>query len=225
MRLTSVTFDAPSKLSRIEQEAFSFSGLAAISIPASVQIISDLCFLSCESLHFVDFDSNSKLDRIEGNAFLDIPMANLSLPGSVNFISGFAFIGTNLQSISFSPVSSKFCVLENFLEHIDKSTLIRYFGSDTELQINSRVKIVGDACFSSWTFLQSVTFAPGSQLSQIDRYAFSASGLIFINIPASVEVIGESSFSCCLSLLSVTFDSINYYKELSVMHFLIPLWK
>jgi hypothetical protein len=46
---------------------------------------------------------------------------------------------------------------------------------------------------------------PDSVLSRIDKQAFYASGLISIDIPASVKVIAQHCFSVSTSLSSVTF--------------------
>jgi hypothetical protein len=52
-----------------------------------------------------------------------------------------------------------------------------------------------------------VRFESESRLSRIEKKAFSGSHLIEIVIPASVEFLGESCFSFCGSLSSVTFES------------------
>jgi hypothetical protein len=58
----------------------------------------------------------------------------------------------------------------------------------------------------------SITFESGSQLSQLAKWAFSWSGLTSIHLPASVTVIGESCFSYCGSLASITFDSASKFR-------------
>jgi hypothetical protein len=55
-------------------------------------------------------------------------------------------------------------------------------------------------CVCSW-----VAFEGGCELSRLEPYAFSGSGLTAIQIPASVGVIGADCFSRCRSLGSVTF--------------------
>jgi hypothetical protein len=56
-------------LSRIEEQAFAFTGLVDIVIPASVSVLGLGCFLQCSSLSTVSFESNSNLSRIEDRAF------------------------------------------------------------------------------------------------------------------------------------------------------------
>jgi hypothetical protein len=44
-------------------------------------------------------------------------------------------------------------------------------------------------------------------LSRIEKEAFRETGLVEIILPSSVEFLGESCFSLCRSLSSVTFES------------------
>jgi hypothetical protein len=68
--LQEVTFDVPSKLSRVESRVFSgCASLSAICIPNRVEIIGPSCFASCKSLRKVLFESPSMLSRIESDAF------------------------------------------------------------------------------------------------------------------------------------------------------------
>ena len=63
--------------------------------------------------------------------------------------------------------------------------------------------------------LSRVTFAAGSCLKRIEKLAFSQCGsLKEIEIPASVEVLCESCFSCCESLSRVTFASGSCLKRI-----------
>jgi hypothetical protein len=51
-----------------------------------------------------------------------------------------------------------------------------------------------------------VTFDSFSKLLQIEDYAFCNTALVKINIPASVESIGERCFYGCAALESMTFE-------------------
>jgi serine/threonine protein kinase len=62
-----IIFETGSKLQRIEEHAFSSSGLKTIRIPSSVEFIGEHCFYECKSLCEIGFEGNVKL--IEGNAF------------------------------------------------------------------------------------------------------------------------------------------------------------
>jgi hypothetical protein len=65
-----VIFQSDSVLSRIENHTFSAcSGLVAICIPASVEILCAHCFNQCLNLSEVTFAFGSKVSQIEGSAF------------------------------------------------------------------------------------------------------------------------------------------------------------
>jgi hypothetical protein len=52
-----------------------------------------------------------------------------------------------------------------------------------------------------------VIFESGSILSRIEKGALRGTGLISIEIPSSVEILGENCFIKCESLTSPTFES------------------
>jgi hypothetical protein len=78
--LTSVTFDANSRLSRLENEACYESGLRPIHLPGSLEVIYASCFSFCESFTSVTFDANSRLSRLESRAFLWSGLPSIHLP-------------------------------------------------------------------------------------------------------------------------------------------------
>jgi hypothetical protein len=67
--LESVIFDDGSKLQRIEEAAFHWSGLKSIVIPSSVEILCSFCFAKCSSLESIIFENDSKLIQIDKCAF------------------------------------------------------------------------------------------------------------------------------------------------------------
>jgi hypothetical protein len=63
--LESVTFESGSPLGRIEESAFSKSGLKSILIPSSVTVVGKRTFGRCKSLESATFESGSRLEQIE----------------------------------------------------------------------------------------------------------------------------------------------------------------
>jgi hypothetical protein len=64
--LSSVTFEAGSRLLRIGAGAFGGTGLIEIVIPASVEVLGAGCFSLCRLLSSVRFESGSRLLETEG---------------------------------------------------------------------------------------------------------------------------------------------------------------
>ena len=86
---------------------------------------------------------------------------------------------------------------------IEGRTVMRYTGTETDVQIPDGVTVIGKHAFESRTAVASVTL-PDS-VAIIEDYAFSGcTGLADVNLPESVAMIGWNAFSGCASLASVT---------------------
>lgn len=117
-----------------------------VTIPASVEEISDKAFYGCTSLAFVSFRGNSKLKNINEYAFNSTAISHFHFPLMVVEIGEFAFNGCkNLLSLSFqvtkdfvktisfpnpdwdilSRAFSRKQVYDLVMEHQDQSKLIK----------------------------------------------------------------------------------------------------
>jgi hypothetical protein len=104
--LASVTFEANSRLSRVEKAAFCKTGLQSIHLPRSLEVICEFCFFYCKSLAFVTFDANSRLSRLEKQAFCKSGLQSIHLPGSLEVICESCFFYCcYLTSVAFDPRS------------------------------------------------------------------------------------------------------------------------
>lgn len=205
--LLSVTFEANSRLSRLERQAFRDSGLCSIHFPRSVEIICESCFSNCGSLESITFDPLSNLRQIEGHAFASTALVDFVILGSVTSFSGSALVGTKLQTCSLSGISNDYSIDGTFIKDLAGRLLIRYFGDEESVVIDSSIEVICEACFSFCTSLYFVTFAPNCKICRLETSAFRWSGLHSIHIPQSVEMICESCFSGCRSLISVAFQA------------------
>jgi hypothetical protein len=109
--LASVTFDANSRLSRLEKLAFHRTRLQSIYLPGSLKVICESCFHSCKSLTSVTFDANSRLSRLEKQPFYGSGLQSIHLPGSLEVICESCFSSCYcLTSITFdrrSPIRAQ----------------------------------------------------------------------------------------------------------------------
>jgi hypothetical protein len=104
--LPSVTFDANSRLSRLEKKAFYGSGLQSIHLPGSLEVICESCFSSCRSLASVTFDTNSRLSHLESRAFSESGLQSIHFPESLEVICKSCFSRCrSLTSVAFDPRS------------------------------------------------------------------------------------------------------------------------
>jgi hypothetical protein len=67
--LESVTFESGCRLERIDDIAFSGSGLKSIMIPSSVVVLGKASFSDCGSLESVTFENGSRLEWIDAGMF------------------------------------------------------------------------------------------------------------------------------------------------------------
>jgi hypothetical protein len=58
-----------SPLHRTDESAFAWSGLTAIIIPSSVEVLCKECFSNCQSLTSVTFEMDSKLREVAADSF------------------------------------------------------------------------------------------------------------------------------------------------------------
>jgi hypothetical protein len=83
------------------------------------------------------------------------------------------------------------------------------YSSITSIYFPVSVTSIGGWAFNGSSVLTTVSFAQGSQLSNIGEEAFYGTALTSINIPAGVTSIGDGVFGAVNSLTSINVDSGN----------------
>jgi hypothetical protein len=98
--LWSVTFEADSRLSRIEDCAFSScSALSLIVILSSVEVLCEESFYQCAALSMVAFEAGSNLSRIESGAFRGCSsLSSICLPSPVTTFWEGCFDGCEIRA-------------------------------------------------------------------------------------------------------------------------------
>jgi uncharacterized repeat protein (TIGR02543 family) len=201
------TVDIPVGVISIGDYAFyGATSLTSITIPASLTTIGDNAFEGASSLEVVAFASGSRLTNIGIAAFqYAYSLTSIAIPASVTSIEDNAFYGANsLTGVTFAS-GSRLTSIGDYAFY--NSTAL------TTIAIPASVVSIGDSAFAipftdppTPSSLTSVTFASGSQLSNIGSSAFAnASALTSIAIPANVTDIGDYAFSGASSLATVTF--------------------
>lgn len=203
--LTSVTFENNSQLITIGIEAFVGDiNLESITIPDKVTGIGEYAFAACFNLVTVTFDDASALDSIGMAAFDMTPWYDNA--------DEVVIIGSILYKVKDSytgPLN-----ISNGIKVIGRSACMNCTDL-TAVTIPESVTTIGEEAFAYCNDLTSVTFIGNSQLTTIDRYAFSYSGLTSITIPASVTDIDEAAFEGCSSLTTVTFDGESHLTKIN----------
>ena len=200
----------PSTLRTLRAGAFSDADwLKEIDIPASVQIIGESCFSSCDSLERVTLHEG--LLSIKDNAFNDSPvLGNVELPNSLRFMGRRVFCGnTRRTSFTLPPLLTEVpdytCASCDSLETVilhDRCTRIgtcafeigdywHPYNKLAHVTIPEGVTEIGNSAFNHCP-LEEVNL-PGT-LKKIGYWAFNEGKYRRIVVPEGVEVIGERCF-------------------------------
>ena len=224
--LTSV--DIPNSVSSIGQEAFSgCTGLTSVTIPSSVTSIGKMAFDNCTNLTAVnisDLDAWCNIDFL-GNDSKSNPLScahnlylngnlitDLSIPSTVSQLKNSTFYGGNFTSLTIPNTVTSIGVATFY----DCAHL-------TTVTINNKSIVSKDysSGSSSGSTIQDI-FGPqvqnyiiGDLVTLIGNSAFSScTGLTSVTIGNSVTRIGTGAFSGCSGLTSLTLpNSVKYINE------------
>ena len=220
----------PANATTIGNSAFEqCASLISIDIPANVETIGTAVFWGCSSLTTVTFEKGSQLKTIGGGsssyygAFsYCTALTSIEIPASVETIGASAFKGcSKLATVTFEKESQLKTIGGGYSEP-------NYYGvfSDctalTSIEIPASVETIEAAAFLHCSRLADVKFEEGSKLSAIEGYccgygcygAFLGCPLITIDIPASVQTIGEAAFQECTKLATVRFEHNSQLKSI-----------
>ncbi len=225
----------PKTLTVIGKESFRWSRLQKVTIPSSVETIEEKAFGECEYLWSVDYEQPSKLKSIGLGAFYGCKLVELEIPASVETLEEMAFLDCeSLETVTFEENSIirkmghgvfRYCTS---LKSIEIPASVETMGSSAfencsslkSIEIPANVEKIDSCAFKGCTLLESVTFEANSTLKsiaggyEVNVYDGSSNGafenctsLKSIEIPASVETIGDGTFRDCTSLETVTFEA------------------
>lgn len=189
------------------------ANMTSITIPNTVNYISDFAFDGCTSLPVINNIRYADTYLVEA---VDKTLSTYTIKEGTKWIGTSAFdYCTALTSIvipntvisigygAFFGCSSLISItLPNTISSIAAQTFYNC-SSLTSVSIGNSVTSIGKEAFYNCTSLTSVTI-PNS-VTSIGKYAFyNCTNLTSVTIPNSVTSIGKSAFSGCTGLTSVT---------------------
>ncbi len=210
--------------------------LKSVEIPSSITKIGDNAFSMCSSLSSVTFAENSQLTTIGGGAFYDCgSLTSIEIPASVTNIGDRAFSYSGLINITLNTKegyawaiydSSNLVKYEDEVD--DMAELLTYLKGESYRfeqveNLNWEFVLSSDGTYYilTGTKLQTIRKANipaeynNKPVKEIRESAFkNCDSLTNLEIPASVETIGEMAFGVCENLNQVTFGANSQLKTI-----------
>ncbi|MDO4801762.1 MAG: leucine-rich repeat domain-containing protein, partial [Prevotellaceae bacterium] len=219
-KLDKVTFAEGSQLKTFGTQVFKQCKLTSIEIPAGVTDIGDGTFEDNSTLQSVIFAEGSQLPSIDAETFKGCTsLVQIEIPATVTTIWS-SFIGcSNLETVTFAE-GSQLQIIQNAafrgcssLAEINLPATVTTIKSGafdncialTSLEIPAKVTSIDSGVFNGCTKLETITFAPGSEITTINSAVFSGLNITSIEIPAKVKTLSGGTCVNCDKLEKVTF--------------------
>ena len=218
----------PSTLKVIGKRAFEgdegnndFKPTASVTIPKSVVKIGPYAFNSV--LKSLAFEKGSNLVSIGTltvesyygygySVFCGGIISNVTIPKSVKYIAPGAFADNKIENLTFESGSSlKYIGHEAFSDNLISTVTIPSSVEELGSGVDDRAGYWPGAFANNK--LTKVTFESGSKLKNIGALSFSNNQITSINIPNTVETIGESAFESN-KLTTVKFEEGSKLKAI-----------
>jgi hypothetical protein len=179
--------------------------LRSVLIPGSVITIHGWAFRDCVSLSEVNFVSPSQLRSIDFESFSGCKsLTQFRIVGSVQAISGSFIQGSGVHEVFVDGDNDHFDTLEGFLVNRAGTSIVSYFGKDSDVQIGRNIESIEEHSFEKCAFLRSVTFETGSKLAAIGTFAFQmCQSLERVQFGGSYPRFGFCCFGYCQALREV----------------------
>ena len=215
--LATVTFaEGGDDLLIIEEYAFAYTySVESLALPARLYSIGKSAFFRC-GMSFVTFGEGSALVEIGSYAFNESGIVHIDVPMGVVKIGSLAFFEcTDLLSITFG---------EGLLEVGNNA----FAGCSELLSVSfpASLKTLGNSVFYYYDYyeypcssLETVTFAPNSQLEYIPAGTFAYTALKTFTVPAGVkyiEGVESTSYKNPSAFYEVTTLEAVYFENGSV---------
>jgi hypothetical protein len=185
-----------------------------------IESLSHGCFSGLR-IRTLTFENDSQLRRIDSRAFFQChSLYSICIPSNVESIDGSAFAESGVLEIRVAKGNRHFRVSGEFLTNFDGTSLIRYFGRDSHVQIGSDIERICVGSFSKCKQLRELEFESPSRVRSIECRAFEKCPMLeSICIPASVEIISERSFRKCKNLVEVRIETGSKLRRIEVESF------
>jgi hypothetical protein len=205
MGVTVVAFEFGSQLGELDPFSFTSRNFASLCVPAAVESFRDGGGFD-SPLQCLTFEFGSRVRRFPPRLFIETRQSFVFIPASLEVIDRPAIVSHyHPLPVVVDPGNTHFTVVDRTLMNFARTSVIHYFGEDSEIALDSMIEELGAFSFCSRT-MTVFTFANPSRLRVIAKYAFlGCRHLGSILIPSTVEVIEEGAFINCSGLQQLAF--------------------
>ena len=207
----------PDSVHTIAGAAFMFSGLTAVTIPATVTAVGDYAFSDCKSLISATVGMSDFVERV-------VDGGTITVQGN-----GFSMFSdcAALETVNFT--NPALTIIPNLMFDTCKSLETVTFADGTKLEViagmafsgcdslayftlpdgGAALKKIGDLAFIGSGLTVFPVTAASNALTTIGGYAFSECKFITLDLTycTALESIGKEAFSECPNLISVTLPA------------------
>jgi hypothetical protein len=191
-----------------------------VTVLGEIESLSHGCF-SERAIRTLKFENDSPLCRIDSQAFFRCQsLYSICIPSNVESIDGSAFSECGILEIRVAEGNRHFRVSGEFLTTFDGTSLIRYFGRDSNVKICCDIERLCVGSFSKCRQLRELEFESPSRVRTIECQAFERCSMLeSICLPASVEIISERSFRKCKNLVEFRFEMGSKLRRIEIESF------
>ncbi len=210
--LSTVTFGENSVLKEIGARAFEKTGLVSIELPASLEKMGTYMFASCTKLDCNPFAKCTSMTEIPDYTFNSCTgLTSFVIKSNIKKVGNYAFAGgTKLATVTFEAGGTEALEVGNYAFSACSAL--------TTVKLPSRLEILGNRAFQNCTKMNAITFtdkdidststSDKGNLKSIGDYCFLSNGFLKIDIPDSVEYIGQYAFQKCTKLTAITIPAM-----------------
>ena len=210
--LSTVTFGENSVLKEIGARAFEKTGLVSIELPASLEKMGTYMFASCTKLDCNPFAKCTSMTEIPDYTFNSCTgLTSFVIKSNIKKVGNYAFAGgTKLATVTFEAGGTEALEVGNYAFSACSAL--------TTVKLPSRLEILGNRAFQNCTKMNAITFTDKDidststsnkgNLKSIGDYCFLSNGFLKIDIPDSVEHIGQNAFQKCTKLTAITIPAM-----------------
>ncbi len=210
----------PESLTTLGTNLFEYQVLHRVKLPSNLKTIPAGTFAYCSELRNIDLPVG--LEKIGDNAFDNAGLITITFPSTLKEIGGSAFYRTLLQNVvlpnsveTIGGVNNMYGVFSHnyYLESVTLSSGMKNIPENAFLNCNKLTKVnipvgitsIGTNAFSHCTLLSNITLPEG--LTELGYSVFGGSGIRTIQLPSTLNYIGDGMFYQCCSLTSFTIPS------------------